>query len=198
MQVFEMVRSWGEEPITVFANDLRDAERIYQRWVEAHHPDRSIRPLMIYPYSGFNLEGRPELGFACERGAAGVGYWDRPGRRWLIAAPDSPLSPDLARPASAVKYHRVTDSDGEELMVFAESFEEAVGYYVTWCLEAYGDVPRGIVINRESRWRLVLALASLRDDMDAGVAGVARWTADDGWHIAEPEDGTVRCEQMGW
>jgi hypothetical protein len=194
--VFEMFRHWAEEPVTVFAKDLSEAESIYSAWIKAHHPERPVRPITVHPYAGFSLEGRPELVFACHAGKKGIGRWDRLGRRWAIAAPEDPPLGDLARPASSVKYHSVAANDGDELMVFAETFEEAVGFYVAWHLEAYGDVPGGIMINRKSRWQLVLALGSLRDDMDAGVAGVARWTADDGWHIVAPEDGTVASDDM--
>lgn len=58
---------------------------------------------------------------------------------------------------------------------------EAVGHFVTWHMEAHGDLPEGVQVRRCSRWQLALALASLR------VVEVARWTADDGWHIVDPE-----------
>ena len=195
-EVFEFGLSWSEELVTVFAVDVGDAERIYIDWIQAHHPDKPARASVIYHYAGVELEGRPELMRACSSGKAGVGHWVGTPGRWLIAGPDEPPAGDLVRPASAVKYHRVTATDGDELIVFAESFEEAVGYYVIWHLEAYGDVPQGIVINRKSRWQLVLALASLRDEMDAGEVGVARCTAEDGWHIVDPEDGTVLSDHM--
>ncbi|KRA81225.1 hypothetical protein [Altererythrobacter sp. Root672] len=191
IQVFEVALPWTEERITVFAEDLGHAERIYAEWILAHRPSEPACASLIYHYEGFNLEGRPELILARMTGTAGIGYWDTTTRRWLVVRPSDPPSGDLVRPPSLVKYHRVRATDGEELLVFAESFEEAVGYYVVWHLDEYGDVPSGIVINRKSRWQLVLALASLRDDMDAGVAGVARWTADEGWHIVDPEDGTA-------
>lgn len=128
MQVFEMARSWAEEPLTIFAADVGEAQSIYAAWVETHHPERPTRPVMVYPYAGFLLEERPELIFGCSTGTAGVGVWNRVGRRWIFVTPGEPLIGDLMRPFSAVKFHQVSASEGDELMVFAESFEEAVGY----------------------------------------------------------------------
>lgn len=62
---------------------------------------------------------------------------------------------------------------------------------MTWHLDAYGSPPEGVLVDRRSRWQLVLAMASLRDDMDAGVAGITWWSADDGWHIVDPADGAA-------
>jgi len=194
-QVFEVFRSWDERPITIFADDLRDAESIYFEWVEMHHQDRPTEPEMIFPYFGRWLLARPELGAVCRLGKRGVGYWDKESSRWTIASPLDPTG-ELARPTRGVKYYRARALDGDELMVFAESMSEAAGYYVTWHLEAYGSAPEGMQIHHRSKWQLVLALAPLRDAMDAGDAGIARWSADEGWHIVDPEDGTVVSDHM--
>lgn len=81
-------------------------------------------------------------------------------------------------------------------MVFAESMSEAVGYYLSWHIEAYGSAPEGMQIHQRSPWQLVLALAPLRDEMDAGEVGVARWSSDEGWHIVDAEDGSALAGHM--
>jgi hypothetical protein len=191
IQVFELCRSWAEEHVTIFATDLRHAESIYFEWVKAHHPDRPTEAHMAFPCYGRWLLGRPELGAACRLGVTGVGYWHRSSSRWVIASPLDPPTGDLARTSRGVKYYRASATDGDELMVFAESMDEAAGYYLTWHIEAYGSAPDGMQIHQRSKWQLVLALAPLRDEMDAGEVGTAHWSADEGWHIVDPEDGTV-------
>ena len=191
MAVFEFARSWSDELVTIFATDLRDAETVYFEWVETHHPDQPTEAEMIFPYFGRWLMGRPELGAACRLGKRGVGYWDLSASRWTIASPYDPPAGELVRPTRGVKYYRARADDGDELMVFAESMSEAAGYYLPWHLAAYGAPPEGMHIEQRSRWQMVLALAALRDEMDAGEVGIARWSADDGWHMVDPEDGAI-------
>lgn len=50
MQVFEMFSQSHEEPLTVFATDLRHAEGIYFEWVEAHRPQWPTEAIAAYPY----------------------------------------------------------------------------------------------------------------------------------------------------
>ena len=196
MQVFEFARSWADDMVTICASNLAQAETIYSEWIETHHPDRPPQSEMVFPYAVWSLHGRPELAAACNLGQSGVGYWDPVGARWLIADPRAPAHTRIARPQSFVKYHRVAATDGDELMVFAKSYEEAVGMYVSWHSDAYGGPPDGLTVLRRSRWQLVLALASLRDEMDAGLVGVASWSSHDGWHIHEPDHGTVIPEHL--
>jgi len=51
-------------------------------------------------------------------------------------------------------------------------------------------------IDQRSRWHLVLALAPLRDEMDAGEVGIARWSPEECWHMVDPEDGTAMPEHL--
>ena len=43
IQAFEFRRLWAEEHVTIFATDLRHAERIYFEWMGTHHPDEARR-----------------------------------------------------------------------------------------------------------------------------------------------------------
>jgi hypothetical protein len=81
-------------------------------------------------------------------------------------------------------------------MVFAPGFEAALAVYDEWHRDAYGSQAEAVAIKQKPRWQLVMSMARLRDEMDRGLVGAARWDPEEGWHIVEPEWATVLPEHM--
>lgn len=187
MQVFEMVRDWAEEPVTVFANTLEEARQIYKRWIAAHHPDRPPQPITIYPFSAEWLGDRVVLGQAAKQGKAGIGYWRRPVGGWLIGAPGEVPLGDICEPEPRIAYYRFEAEEGEDALVFAESVEHATSLYCEQQVDRWGELPTRFSLRKMSRWDLRGELVTLRDDMEGEIAGVACQDEQGVWRILPPD-----------
>jgi hypothetical protein len=187
MQVFEVVRHWAPEPVTIFAKNEEEARAIYRRWIEAHHDGRPFRPTTIYPFSEQQLTDRPVLAAAAGSNTLGVGYWDRRAERWRIAPPDvSPLG-DLVEHEPGVRYYEFTTDEGDFTMVFAESVEHATTLYCAYKLHGWKAVPQRFAIRHMSRWDLKGEHVTLRDDMHAELWGIGLPDNRGIWRIQPPE-----------
>jgi hypothetical protein len=187
IRAFEFTRTWNEIPVTIFAHDLDDAEQIYRDWVRSHHPDQSGLPLMIFPYGEDRLEARHLLFEAATRGETGVGYWHPSKRAWAVGQQQVEQLGELAPPAGNVGYYQVTAEPGDDAKVFATSFDEATTLYCAWHIDAYGSLPERFFVDRRSRWGLTGELATLRDDLEAEITGVARKDNEGMWRVLPPD-----------
>jgi hypothetical protein len=120
-------------------------------------------------------------------GVTGVGYWNRSKRAWAIARPQDEQLGELAPPEGRVGYYQVTAEPGDDAMVFATSFEEATTLYCACHLDAWGSLPERFFIDRRSRWELVGERATLRDDLEAEITGVARRDNDGVLRVLPPD-----------
>jgi hypothetical protein len=188
MKVFEIARSWADIPLTVVAPTLEEAERIHREWIEAHHLDRLIAPVSIFPYGEGWLKARPPLAKVAAENKAGIAYWDPGSGSWRVADPkDAPLGL-LATPPGPIECYRFEATEEQKPMVFAETHEEAVTIFC-WRYEIeWGEEPGWFLVRKLSRWDLVGDLATLRDDMDAGISGIA----------GKDENGHWRIMPVGW
>lgn len=187
IKVFEFTRTSAEVPVTIFAHDLDEAEKQYRDWVKTHHPGHSTEPEMIYPYFGSKLKARPFLDAAAALGRVGVGYWKNGTRIWVIGGPEDKPSGDLALPEPRVSFYRVKAEEGDDASVFARSFEQATSLFSAWHLDRWGDLPTRFFIHTLSRWDLLGELATLRDDMEAELTGVAGRDNYGIWRILPPD-----------
>lgn len=195
MQIFEMFSSNEDWPLAVFAETRLEADALYGDWVRHNRPTWPNEAVTVYQYDGRELLGQGLVYEAVYKNQPGIGVWDPDAHEWIVRNPRAAGDQDLVRPIGGVRYYRVSDGD-MELMVFAQSFAQAVGYYSQWYREANGYSEEWIVVRELPRWQLVLALLQLRECMENGGEGVARWDIDQGWEIVEPERGTIMPKHL--
>ena len=186
-QVFEFFRGGGAVPITVFAHDLAEAEDIFSRYLDAHEPGQHRVPPMIYPYGAEWLSKRPLLEAAAQEGNSGIGYYLEWQWRWEITEPEASRDEPLAPPERSVHYYRFESEEGDDAMLFATSYEQAVTFYCVWHQENWGSLPPHFTARQMDRWMLTGPLAVLRDQLEAEIPGVAQWNMADGWTILPPD-----------
>ncbi|KHK89309.1 hypothetical protein [Novosphingobium malaysiense] len=189
LAAFELTTQPGEAPVTVFAKSEEQAEVIYREWRRHHRRHDTADTVLTYAYRGQLLAARPLLAACAARGEPGIAYWDELYREWSVEQPASPVTGDLTPLAGTNEYYRVDTDKGDVVLVFAASPEEATTSTLVYFMNEYGEAPTYWQMRRQSRWSLVLAMAVLRDQMEAGVRGVATWSQDDGWSITEPAYG---------
>jgi hypothetical protein len=187
IRAFECVRPWDDVPVTIFANNLDHAHQIYREWVGRNRPGQPLQLAAIFPYGEDRLEVRPHLDKAASLGTAGVGYWDVSEGSWVIGDPRADPLGHLAPPESNVSFYRVEDPGEPDVLVFANSFEEATVLFQEWHRDAWGSPPERFTIEKRSRWELMGDQATLRDGLDAGITGVARADSDGVWRILPPD-----------
>ncbi len=189
LAAFELTTRPGEAPVTVFARDEGHAETLYRKWMRYHRTQVTVDTVLTYAYRGQLLKARPLLATCAERGEAGVGYWDELYCGWSVEDPSSPVTGDLTPQTGTIEYYRVDTDKGDVVLVFAASPEEATTSTLVYFMNEYGEAPTYWQMRRQSRWSLNLAMAVLRDQMEAGIRGVATWDSDEGWSITEPAYG---------
>jgi hypothetical protein len=195
MLLFEMFTSSEDWPLTVFAESRIEAEVFYAHWARLNRPAWPDEAVSVFQYDGRELLGNMPVYEAAYKELPGIGVWDPDANEWVVRSPEEAGDQHLVRPATHVRYFRVSDGD-MELMVFAQSFAQAVGYFSHWYCHTNGYPEETIVITEHPRWRLVLALAELREGMENGNQGVARWDVDRRWEIVAPAYGTIMPKQL--
>lgn len=182
INVYEIGGNLGE-PVTIFASDFEQAERIYRTWVVNHRPDdKPVLPI-VHVYAGKLLAMRKLLQAAADRNETGVGYWDAELGLWRIEKPEDAQAALLAPSGTSIACYRAELDDGCVYLAFAGKFEALEALLE----EAAAIAPLEMKVTALSPYRLVSTMATLRDDMRTRLEGLASWSAVHGWRIAAPE-----------
>lgn len=194
IKIFRMFSEGSPIPLTVFASSQEDAKLTYLEWVVIHQPHRpawSKEPSRVWRLSKKELAARPQLAdaarAAARHGLDSVGYWLGHDRGWIAlptycdrAGKISPYEPD-------VRYYLVEAEAGDDAQVFARDMDEALRLYDIWYRDAYGYHAADCTVRAVSRELLTGDQATLREDMDRGLTGIAGWTLAGGWKIYPPD-----------
>lgn len=187
MNVFEMFRTWAEEPVTVLAETLEESLRIYAEWIDKHHPDRSDEPSMVYPFTGARLKARPRRAALANRSSPGIAYWNKTANCWTVSPPSGATVADLVEPEPLVSFFQLDADEESDMMIFADSFEGASSIFCAYQLARWGQLPTRFSLTKKSRWDLHGEFATLRDDMEADISGVGRRDYESKWRILPPD-----------
>lgn len=174
MNVFEIFRTWAAEPVTIVAEFLDDALRIFEDWVDKHHPSHSEDPGIVHPFTTERLRARPHLAALAARSRPGIAYWSRTACRWTVGPAWAAALLDLAEPEPRVSYFQFDSEERSDFMIFAETLEHATSIYCAAKLHLREDLPKQFSVKKMSRWDLRGDFATLRDDMVSEVCGVGR------------------------
>jgi hypothetical protein len=181
--VFKISSEITDRPLTVFARDSGHAFDIYYVWRELLYPDIPFTTAKTVQLTVADLAQQPQLAEAAASGLIGVGYFIDHYQGWLIAPPDETVLFDFAPREVWVSAYRFDEGDGEVLLVFATSLEQAVIFRDEWNVVAYGEADEYVGVEVISRWLLTGEKATLRDDMDEGLVGVGEECEDGFWRI---------------
>ncbi|MED5544913.1 MAG: hypothetical protein VYD90_06665 [Pseudomonadota bacterium] len=178
ISVYEVGDYLGE-PLTIFAQGDDEAEHIFREWMAKHRlcaePDMPI----VHVYAGRILAARTHLQVAADRGETGVGYWDGTNDRWRIESPRAEMTHSALRPQTRINCYRVEVDDGLMYLAFAKD----VGIATSFLIDACASGVAGMKVQRLSPLRFVSTMATLRDDMESGVEGLASWSSERGWRV---------------
>jgi hypothetical protein len=186
-KAYEIFPTWSEIPVTIFAHDADEAERLFREWVGAHFRHQPATIESIYPFAGDALAARPRLAQGAALDVSGIAYWDLRKHAWTIAQPQDEPCGDLASPEGNAGYYFVKADEGDDAKIFATSFEEATNLYCAWHLDRWGELPERFYIQKGSRWELTGGLATLRDDLENVITGVAAVDNDGVWRVLPPD-----------
>lgn len=183
MMVFEFARGDSVPPITVFADELRQAEELFRRWSQAHDPEFNDGPPNVFPFNAQWLELRPLLRSAVKRVQPGIGYWDERSFAWVTHEPEDETDLPLAPAPGKVRLYRFDCEERLQELVFAMSYDEAVRLFCLHHIELWGSLPTSFTARETCRWTLSGPLAVLRDQLEAEITGVAQRDRAEGWRV---------------
>jgi hypothetical protein len=110
MKAYEIFPTWSEIPVTIFAHDAEQAERLFREWVAAYFRHQPTTIESIYPFAGDALAARPLLARAAALDVPGIAYRDPRKHGWTIAQPmDEPCGEPHQRSSGEILYEDETD-----------------------------------------------------------------------------------------
>lgn len=189
LHVYRITRNWSAIPIMVLAEYEEHAIELHDAFCRTHFPSRF--DIDEYPSAHElderELEDHPQLAELIEDSGPGIAFWIAHEEGWHTGKPEGPMLGRLAPPDTPVRYYVFESDDGDDAEVFAVSGEDALLIYYAYHEAAFARRPSKVTFKERSRFTLLDGRAALRDDMDAGLTGVAGWTLTEGWRVYPPE-----------
>ena len=182
LRVFQIASNGTATPVSIIASDDGSASRIFNSWLERHHPDELTDEPHVRAVGANKLALQPQLANAADGGVEGVIYWCGHRLGFYVAAPHEVQLGALGPPATLVKCFE-EDDEAEVRVDFAHTSEHACELFTEWNRLADGDDGESATVTEMSRWLLRGPQVTLREDMDVGLTGVGAVCEDGFWHI---------------
>lgn len=175
-------------PLTVIADSYEAAEQLYLAWREAQGLGLPCKWKQVALRDSAWLADHPQLAGLAGNGTAGIAYWLSHREGWTLASPEDEPVGQLQPPKAPVRCFWIELDGGFSSIISATSQEHAVTMFLAWQQGIRGRRPRRFTVREKSRWLLTGDKYVLREEMDAGMMGIAARAEPGGWHIFPPDD----------
>ena len=179
-------------PTYIAAASEDDARRVFLEFMAHHSPFHSGKMRQVVESSATWLANRPQLSAAIndanDSGKSGVAWWLGHRAGWVVRPAKSKPVGYLAAEEPEVQYYRFDNDDGLDLAVFAFDPDEAIRFFAIWHQCRFDALRADFYFQRLSPWLLIGDQLTLREEMTAGLIGVAAQCSDGAWRIVSPDD----------